>query len=135
LLFAGCAPKNYDHSYTNNDELTLEAIDNTYKAGNKDEAKKAAVRFLSAHPSSLRAMTTLGNIYFAELDYRNAASVYQEALLINDKNPLILSNMSICLLHQNRVKEAQKYAQKAAIIDDKYQNTLLEIEQALKEKQ
>lgn len=115
----------------------LSAIADMYEVGKKEEAKSAATAWLSKNPNSILAITALGNMYFEDGDYRNATSIYKEALLINEKDPIILNNIAIALLRQNRAKEAKKYAKKAVAIGgiflQKYQNTLFEIEQAIKE--
>lgn len=119
------------------EKQVLVAIDDMYEIGKQDEAKAAAIGWLSKHPKSLLAITALGNIYLANKDYRNAASTYKEALLINEKDPIILNNLALALLYQNKATEAKKYAKKAVDIGgiflQKYKNTLLEIEQAIKE--
>ncbi len=116
----------------------LNAILDMYDVGEKESAKQAAVAYLSKKPSSYFGIITLANIYFSENDFKSAAFMYKEALKSNQKDAAMLNNLALCLLRQNRPKEALVYAKEAVQIGGKflkkYQNTLLEIEEALKEK-
>ncbi len=119
------------------EDSILNAILDMYDVGEKDAAKQAAVAYLSKKPSSYFGIITLANIYFSENDFKNAAFMYKEALKSNPKDAAALNNLALSLLRQNRPKEAIVYAKEAVQAGGKflkkYQNTLLEIEEALKE--
>jgi tetratricopeptide (TPR) repeat protein len=120
------------------EDSILNAILDMYDVGEKESAKQAVIAYLSQKPSSYFGIITLANIYFSENDFKNAAFMYKEALKSNQKDATVLNNLALSLLRQNRPKEAVVYAKEAVKIGGKflkkYQNTLLEIEEALKEK-
>jgi tetratricopeptide (TPR) repeat protein len=115
----------------------IKAVLDMYEVGDKELAKYALVAYVSKNPNSLVAMIALGNIYFLQNDFNSAAFVYKKSLEIEAENPVVLNNLAISLLRQNKPKEAKKYAQKAiklgGVFLQKYKNTLDEIEQSLKE--
>jgi tetratricopeptide (TPR) repeat protein len=120
------------------EDSILNAILDMYDVGEKESAKQAAIAYLSKKPSSYFGIITLANIYFSENDFKNAVFMYKEALKSNQKDAAALNNLALSLLRQNRPKEAVVYAKEAVKIGGKflkkYQNTLLEIEEALKER-
>ncbi len=122
---------------TSTESDIIAAILDMYEIDQKEIAKQAAVAHLSNNPSSYAAMVLVANIYLKEDDYRSAAFMYNEILKIMPDEPSVLNNLATSLLKQKKYDEAKKYALKAVKIGGKfvqnYQNTLSEIEKAIKE--
>lgn len=122
---------------TSSENNIIAAILDMYEINQKEVAKQAAVSHLSNNPASYQTMVLLANIYLKEDDYRSAAFMYNEILKIKPKEPSILNNLAAALLKQKKYDEAKKYAIEAVKIGGKfaqnYQNTLDEIEKAIKE--
>jgi tetratricopeptide (TPR) repeat protein len=113
------------------------AILDMYDIGAKDVARHASMGYVSKNPTSYLGVVTLANMYFLDEEFKSASFTYKEALDIKPKDPIILNNLAISLSKQNKLEEAKKYALEAVSIGgvfiEKYKNTLMEIENTLKE--
>jgi tetratricopeptide (TPR) repeat protein len=113
------------------------AILDMYDTGAKDIARHASVSYISKNPSSYLGIATLANIYFLDGDFKSASFMYEQALALKPKDPIMLNNFAESLLKQNRLLEAKKYALEAVSIGgtflQNYKNTLQEIETMLKD--
>lgn len=115
----------------------IKAILDMYDIGMKKQAMLAAISYSDKNPLSYLGVVAVANIYFVEGDFQNASALYERALELKPKDPVVLNNLAQLYLKQNRLQEAKKYATEAILIGgifmDNYKNTLKEIEVKLEQ--
>jgi tetratricopeptide (TPR) repeat protein len=74
-----------------------------------DQAKVAALmKKISANPKDLASLQSLGNIYFAANDYKNASTWEQKILGVDPKNQVALLSLGAAQFNLGNAAEAKK---------------------------
>jgi tetratricopeptide (TPR) repeat protein len=74
-----------------------------------DQAKVAALmKKISANPKDTASLQSLGNIYFAANDYKNASTWEQKVLGVDPKNQVALLSLGAAQFNQGNAAEAKK---------------------------
>jgi len=115
----------------------VSAITDMYDVGYKEQAKLAAINFVSVYPASYLGSVMLANMYMNMQDYLNATTEYKRALALKPHDPVLLNNLAQSLMRENKLREAKQYALEAVdiggIFSVEYQKTLEEIKRKLQE--
>jgi superkiller protein 3 len=78
------------------------------------EAVKMAQKALELNPEDSKNHILLGNLYFAQKNYKKAQQSYAQGLEQSPHDPLLLYNYGLALMQQGKVPEAVEAFQKAA---------------------
>jgi hypothetical protein len=91
--------------------------------GNQEEAINCLIDALRWDSKNHWALLMMGNI-FAKFknDVPTAMLYYDQALVVNPKDYVTLSNVAYLLFQENKLEEAKKYAWKTVQLNDKYPN-------------
>lgn len=77
-------------------------------AGSYDQAESDFKKFIDWDPKNWAAYNDLAWIYFKKGDYKNTETTARKGLLLDYKNPWLLTALGVSLLNQNQKEEAQK---------------------------
>jgi hypothetical protein len=120
-----------------NEVEMIRSITDMYNVGYKEQAKLAAINYVSIYPTSSLGSIMLANMYMDIRDYLNATIEYKRAVALKPHDPVLLNNLAQSLLKENKLREAKQYALEAIDIGGiflvEYQNTLEEIKRKLQE--
>jgi len=119
------------------EEQMVQAIIDMYDIGHKEQAKRAALNFVSIYPTSTLGSVMLANMYLDMRNYLSATAEYKRAIVLKPHDPVLLNNLAQSLLKENKLQEAKLYALEAVDIGGiylvEYQKTLEEINRKLRE--
>lgn len=85
-----------------------------------EEAEKILNKTIQQEPGYLSALNNLANIKKDKKEYEEAISLYERALKINDKIPIIHYNLAICLVSIRDHSKALKHSYLINDIDPKF---------------
>ena len=74
------------------------------------EAEKLLEKTIKQQPNYLSAINNLANIKKQSKKYEEAISLYEKALKINNKIPIIHYNLAVCLISTRNHEQALKHA-------------------------
>ena len=84
------------------------------EAGRLAEARTGYLEYLKEHPESALAATNLGNVEVQLGSYSDAETAYRNAIRIDAENRDAHNNLAWVLMRQQRLKEAEEMARRAA---------------------
>jgi len=120
-----------------NESEMVHAIIDMYDVGHKEQAKRAALSFVSTYPTSTLGSVMLANMYLDMQNYLSATAEYKRAIVLKPHDPILLNNLAQSLLKENKLQEAKLYALEAVDIGGIYlvesQKTLEEINRKLQD--
>jgi Tfp pilus assembly protein PilF len=86
------------------------------ESGRLAEARTGYLEYLKEHPDSALAATNLGNVEVQLGSYSDAETAYRNAIRIDAQNRDALNNLAWVLMRQQRLKEAEEMARRAAAL-------------------
>lgn len=93
--------------------------------GNHEEAINCLVDALRWDPKNIHALTMMGNIFARHKnDITTAMSYYEHVLAVKTDDHIAMNNIGANLMQLGRLKEAERYFEKALSINSNYPNTL-----------
>ena len=96
--------------------------------GNQNEAISYLIDALRWDPKNTHALTMMGNILAREKnDITTAMSYYEHALAVKPDDHIAMNNIGANLMQLGRVREAEKYFEKAFSVNNSYPNTIYAI--------
>lgn len=120
-----------------NEAQMIRSITDMYDVGYKEQAKLAAINYVSTYPASSLGSVILANMYMEMQDYQSATAEYKRSIILKPHDPVLLNNLAQSLLRENKLQEAKQYALEAIDIGGvflvEYQKTLEEIKRKLQE--
>ena len=92
--------------------------------GDQEEAINCLIDALKWNPKNGWALIMMGNI-FAKYkdDNETAMKYYDQAVIVNPEDVIVLNNIGGNFLQQDKIPEAKKYLEKALAINNNYPNT------------
>jgi Flp pilus assembly protein TadD len=92
--------------------------------GNQDQAVKHLTDALRWDPENGWALIMMGNVWAKfKNDIHTAKKYYDQALILNPEDNIVINNIGANLMQQGKIKEARQYFEKALKINDKFPNT------------
>lgn len=93
--------------------------------GNQEEAINCLIDALRWDPKNTHALTMMGNIFARHKnDITTALSYYEYVLAVKTDDHIAMNNIGANLMQLGRLKEAERYFEKALSINSNYPNTL-----------
>ena len=92
--------------------------------GDQEEAINCLIDALKWNPKNGWALIMMGNI-FAKYkdDNETAMKYYDQAVIVNPEDVIVLNNIGGNFLQQDKIPEAKKYLEKALALNNNYPNT------------